>query len=86
MPTWGEILQELHQSVVKGSPPQLDAIRRKYLRLLSEHTKRCVILYATKWTQPDPTVAPEMVSIIDEDLQGLMEGQVNTSFSSSVRL
>ena len=73
MPTWGEILKEFQQSAPKDGPPQFDLVRRKYLLQLSEFTKRAVILYASKWTQPDPNVAPESVSIVDEDIQGLME-------------
>jgi hypothetical protein len=30
-------------------------------------------LYASKWTQHDPNVSPDVVSITDEDTQGLME-------------
>src|ERR1041385_437142 len=73
MPTWGEILKELQQSAPKDGPPQFDTVRRKYLRQLSDYTGRAVILYASKWTQPDPSIAPESVSIVDEDIQGLME-------------
>jgi hypothetical protein len=73
MPTWSEILNELAQSQVEGQPPQFDAVRRKYLARLCEHTEREVILYASKWTQHDPNVSPDVVSIVDEDLQGIME-------------
>lgn len=73
MPTWGEILKELQESAQGGSPPKIDEIRRKYSCALSAYTKRAAILYATKWTQPDPGVSPELISILDEDLQGLME-------------
>ena len=73
MPTWSGILEELKRSQVKGQPAQFDAVRRKYLRKIYEHTKREVILYASKWTQHDPNVSPDIVSIVDEDLQGIME-------------
>jgi len=73
MPTWSGILKELKDSQVKGQPPQFDAIRRKYLARVYEHTGREVILYASKWTQHDPNVSPDVVSIVDEDLQGIME-------------
>ena len=73
MPTWGGILEELQQSVQKSGSPDFDGVRRKYLVELSQHTGRDVILYAAKWTQPDPGIPPQLVSIIDEDLQGLME-------------
>ena|SRR2546428_167733 len=73
MPTWGGILQELADSQKRTGTPQFDQIRRKYLVLLHQHTQRAIILYAAKWTQPDPNIAPQLVSIIDEDVQGLME-------------
>ncbi len=73
MPTWSEILHELNKSRIEGGAPQFDAVRRKYLTTLAEHTKRATILYATKWTQHDPNVSPDLVSIVDEDIQGIME-------------
>lgn len=73
MPTWSGILHELAESTVGDSPPPFDAVRRKYLTLLSCHSKRAVILYATKWTQLDPNISPDAISIVDEDLQGIME-------------
>lgn len=73
MPTWSGILGELQQSQVKGQSPQFDAVRRKYLASVFEHTGREVILYASKWTQHDTNVSPDVVSIVDEDLQGIME-------------
>src|SRR2546428_5122547 len=73
MPTWGGILKELAQSQRATGIPQFDQIRRKYVVLLHQHTRRAVILYAAKWTQPDPNVSPQLVSIVDEDLQALME-------------
>jgi hypothetical protein len=73
VPTWSEILAELAQSQAQTGVPQFDAIRRKYLVQTYDATKRNTILYASKWTQPDPNVSPETISIVDEDLQGLME-------------
>ena len=73
MPTWSEILKELSDSRVKGGPPQFDAVRRKYLNELFQYTKRNTILYASKWTQHDANVSPDVISIVDEDIQGLME-------------
>ena len=65
MPTWGEILGEFQSSTP-------DSVRRKYLTLLAQHTGRDVILYSTKWTDPG-NVAPDAVSITEEDIQGFME-------------
>lgn len=73
MPTWGGILKELADSQQGGGMPQFDQVRRKYLVLLHQHSKRAIILYAAKWTQPDANVSPQLVSVVDEDLQGLME-------------
>jgi hypothetical protein len=73
MPTWSEILRELNDSRAQGSGPQFDAIRRKYLAQLYQHTKREIILYATKWTQHDVNVSPDAISIVEEDIQGIME-------------
>jgi len=72
MPTWGEILKELQttQNTLKGPP--FDAVRRKYLVSLQARTGRNTILYATKWTQPG-AISPELISITEEDVQGLME-------------
>lgn len=70
MPSWGEILGELHQSALgSGGPPDFDRIRRKYLRELSQYQGRNVILYATDWfNKPGPHA-----SISLEDMQGMME-------------
>lgn len=72
MPTWGGILKELQQAMVQGAPPPFDLVRRKYLTALHAKTGRPVILYASKFTQ-EPGLPPDAVSIVDEDLQGLME-------------
>lgn len=72
MPTWGQILHELQQAQQKLGQPPFDPVRRHYLKLLHEFTKRNTILYATKWTQPGEA-KPELISITDEDVQGLME-------------
>lgn len=72
MPTWSGILQELQQSIRNGQV-DFDGVRRKYLTALHVYTGRDVILYATKWTIPDPNVPPVLLSINDEDLQGIME-------------
>jgi ATP-dependent protease ClpP protease subunit len=73
MPTWSGILEELKQSAVGGQPPQFDAVRRKYLIAANQRTARDTILYATRWTQGGLQVPPDLVSIADEDIQGLME-------------
>lgn len=72
MPTWGEILAELKHTEEQGVKPPFDAVRRKYLATAYKNTGRNTILYATKWTQAGDA-DPEVISINDEDVQGLME-------------
>jgi len=72
MPTWGQILLELQEEQRKTKQLPFDSVRRRYLVALHEHTKRNTILYASKWTQPG-AAKPELITITDEDVQGLME-------------
>jgi ClpP class serine protease len=72
MPTWGQILAELKASEAPGKGPNFDIVRRKYLVNLHQYTKRAVILYSTKFVTPG-NASPELLSINDEDLQGVME-------------
>ncbi|MBI3089270.1 MAG: serine protease [Candidatus Tectomicrobia bacterium] len=72
MPTWSEILNELQKNH-KGDGSEFDLVRRRYLVSAKEHSQRNTILYATKWTQPDPHIDPDVISIAEEDLQGFME-------------
>jgi hypothetical protein len=70
MPTWGEILVELHQSAIaRGGNPDLDGVRRRYLAQLHQLTGRETILYATDWL----AAGGPMSSITLEDMQGMME-------------
>lgn len=73
MPTWSGILDELKKSAVGGQPPQFDLTRRKYLIEANRQTGRDTILYMTRWTQGGMPVPPDLISIADEDIQGLME-------------
>lgn len=70
MPTWSGILDELTK--IKDDPARFDKTRRKYLKELYDYTGRNVILYATKWTPNDRNISPETISIVEEDIQGLM--------------
>lgn len=67
------MLQELKRQLEKGDKGAFDTVRRKYLSQLHQYTGRNTILYATKWVSPTPDIPPEMISITDEDIQGLME-------------
>lgn len=72
MPTWSGILRELVETSQQGGPPNYDAVRRKYLARLHSHSERNVILYASAWLQRHD-VPDTLVSIVDEDIQALME-------------
>ena len=69
MPAWDDLLDEIKSQV---SPH--DAVRRKHLKLLSEHTGRNTIAYYSGWMQKaalqnDPNVS---LGISDEDKNGFM--------------
>lgn len=72
LPTWGEILAELKALQEQGNKVPFDTVRRKYLNLLHEHTKRNAIIYMVQWTQP-ANIPPDLINITEEDVQGLME-------------
>lgn len=86
MPTWGEILKEITASAQQNKGvPELDAIRRKYLAQLSAYTGRNTILYATRWTQGG-IGDPNLVSIVPEDVHGLMEVVHGLDFAKGLDL
>lgn len=71
MPSWGEVLDELRQLQQPRSRSPHDELRRNFLRKLSEHTNRDVILYSSGWTHTHHN-SPRQ-SIVEADLQGFME-------------
>lgn len=73
MPSWGGILKELGETKLPSGQPPFDHVRRKYLARHYQRTKRAVILYATKWTDVDPDIPPDAISIAESDIQGFME-------------
>lgn len=77
MPSWGALLRELNslkkEHKAGGETSPFDVLRRKYLAKARLQTKRAVILYASKWTQPQQDLTPDVISITDEDIQGFME-------------
>ncbi len=73
MPSWGGILKELQVTRQPNGAPDFDRVRRKYLAQHHQRTKRAVILYASKWTNVDPDVPPDAISIADADMAGFME-------------
>lgn len=72
MPYWSQIVRELGETLSEGSSTDFDAVRRKYLSLLSNHTGRDTIIYASAWIQK-PYADDQDISINDEDLHALME-------------
>jgi hypothetical protein len=73
MPTWSEILTELRLESAKSTPNVHDFVRKKYLKKLSTHTKRNTILYSTAFTVAQGNYPAELLSIVEEDVQGMME-------------
>ena len=73
MPAWNEILTEF-QHPPQGQTPNTwpDAVRRKYLAALQAHTQRNVILYATRFTAQGPDIPPPLITIAEEDMNGIM--------------
>lgn len=73
MPIWGELLNELQQkvgsdgSIVPGL--NLDELRSKYLKKLSEKTGRNVIAYYSGWLNTGKT---KNIDINDSDMTGFM--------------
>ena len=65
MPNWHEIGQELG---ITGST--FDVVRRKYLKMLSEHTGRNTIIYYSGWLQK--TGLNSGIEINDSDKNGFM--------------
>lgn len=72
MPIWSEILAELGETQNPPGNPDYDAVRRKYLAKLHQHTGNATILYASGWLQSS-NAPPALISIGDEDIQALME-------------
>ena len=70
MPSFSEIQKEIQEEKAPDTP--YDTVRRKYLKRLSEKTKRNTILYYSGWLQkPTKTIAP-VVAINDDDKNGFM--------------
>ena len=71
MPRWSEILSELYSD----SPPDVkkyDQVRRDYLLMLRNQTKRDTIIYASSWLQRDDS-PPSKIAVADQDIHALME-------------
>jgi len=92
MPTWGQLLQEVNGLIAdaqleaqrKGPPPAgtpspFDILRRKYLRALSDKTKRATIVYAAAWLENKPYLDAQVLSIGLGDIPGFMEAVSNVT-------
>jgi hypothetical protein len=82
VPTWGAISYELGRLVRADSqkkdkdpqePSPHDIVRRKYLKALSEHTERPVIVYASGWLEGRPVQDPSSIEVSTRDKMGFME-------------
>ncbi len=73
MPAWGGILKEIAELQKSDPARALDLVRRKYITSQYAHSKRALILYASKWTQPSDGIPPDLISVTDGDMQGFME-------------
>jgi ClpP class serine protease len=69
MPNWNEVIQEMQQELNNGNPNAIDTVRRKYLKKVSEITKRNTIAYYSGWLQK-PQAADTAVN--DKDKSGFM--------------
>ena len=67
MPNWTNVLQEI-QGIKFPGP--VDLVRRKYLKCLSDYTKRNIIIYYSGWLQR-PNMHPHSI-IYDGDINGFM--------------
>ncbi len=72
MPTWGEILDQLNSTALRGGQPDYDGVRRRYLQSLHAVTERPVILYYSNWFDEDDGGSPDS-SMTLADMQGFME-------------
>lgn len=67
MPNWNQILSELQQN---GKSPY-DHLRHKYLKKMTDHTDRNVLVYYSGWLQKDG-IRSNQFSINDSDKTGFM--------------
>jgi len=87
MPTWGEQLLELRKlkeaaSTAEPQPSEQsphDLLRRRYLKLLSEHTGRATIIYGTCWLENKQVPNGEALALTLGDQQGFTEAVSNVT-------
>lgn len=67
MATWNEILKEIGET-----PSQIDYVRRKYIKKLSDYTNRNTIIYYSGFLEPRIQQNSMNLSIGDQDMEGFM--------------
>lgn len=72
MSSWDKISGELNRKAENGVK-NFDQVRRKYLRILSQHTKRNVILYGSSWLQKRDADSASLSMIDEKDVMALRE-------------
>ncbi|HQO52613.1 MAG: ATP-dependent Clp protease proteolytic subunit [Rubrivivax sp.] len=71
MPNWNSVLNEINAAKIEiASTSALDLVRRKYIKRLSDYSKRNVIAYYSAWLQRGPNT-PNL-SINDSDKNAFM--------------
>ena len=71
MPSWGEVLHELNETVpFEGGEPDYDGVRRRYLAELHRLTGRPAILYYSNWLDEARGGTRQSISL--DDVQGFM--------------
>lgn len=78
MPSWGEILQNLH-----SAPNPLDEMRKKYLQIMHQYTGRNVIAYYSGFIQ-NPGI--EGCAIDDNDKNAFMQAVYGLDWSKGLDL
>jgi hypothetical protein len=80
MPTWSGIAKEIQEVISQNTNGSIqtninpfDIVRRKYMAKHAEREERSLIVYATSFTQSTAGIPPDMFSINDGDMQGIME-------------
>lgn len=87
MPSWSEIQKEIMTAPVAQKMPEpgpLDAVRRRYLKELSEKTGRNVIAYYSGFLQRSD--APIQSSIFDGDINAFMNAVHGLDFQKGLDL
>ncbi|MCD4695557.1 MAG: serine protease, partial [Bacteroidales bacterium] len=64
---------EIQNEILIAKNAAQDNVRRKYIKELSEYTKRDTIVYMTAYTTGKmPNIHPSVISIMNDDIHGFM--------------